>query len=261
MDKKYIAFVGRSILKLLIYLMLCGGAYLLSAFADPPFDSLIPPAAAALLCFLFLSVIEEGKRSFFSKGYLLENVIPGAASGLAVYVIIVLAAFIMGDFNFTGLDSGFDLTEMFLYDAKNYLFIGIAVYGYFFHIVQKDFGSITAVLLSAALYAAFSLYRTGYGAIFADGLTASEGVYALSFLLTGIIAGIIIVRRGDMRSAAAFLFVYGLCVLLVEGSDKTAPLITYGGDHHLSVGIAASGIFIAAIIYFIISVIHESKNG
>ena len=260
MDKKYVAFVGSSVVKLLIYLLLCAGVYFVSGFADPPLDSLIPPIAAAFLCFVFLSVIEEGKRSFFSKGYCLENVVPGAAAGGAVYVIIVFAAFLKGDFSFTGLENGFDLTETFLRFAGTYLFAAIAIYGYFFHIVQKDFGSITAVILSSVLYALFFLKLTGGLTILADGVTASEGVYAASFLLTGVIAGLLIVRRGDMRSASAFLFLYGLCVLIVEGSDKTAALITYGGDHQLSTGLVSVMVSLMVIIYFIISIIVESRD-
>lgn len=260
MDKKYAAFVGSFVVKLLIYLLLCAGAFWGAGFANPPFNSLIPPVAAAFLCFLFLTVIEEGKRSFFSKGYCLENVVPGAAAGAAVYIIMLFAAFLKGDFTFTGLENSFDLTQTFLCAAGTYLFAAIAVYGYFFHIVQKDFGSITAVILSAVLYALFFLKLTGGLIALADGVSLSEGVYAASFLFTGVISGLLIVRQGDMRSAAAFLFLYGLCVLTVEGSDKTAAFITYGGDHHLSTGLVSVTVSLMVIIYFMISIITESRN-
>ena len=159
-DTKYGKFVLGSILKLAVFIVLCAGAYIASRF-------------------IFLAAVEGGKRSFFSKGYVLENIVPGAVYAIVIYGLSFFVLFVLGETHITGITSGFDLTEIFLQIVKFWLFAGIAVYGYFFHILQKDFGSITAVLLSALLFLIFAVSQTAGLSSYFDGISSEEAIIAI----------------------------------------------------------------------------------
>ena len=170
-DTKYGKFVLGSILKLAVFIVLCAGAYIASRFLGSPADKLLPSVMAVIFTFIFLAAVEGGKRSFFSKGYVLENIVPGAVYAIVIYGLSFFVLFVLGETHITGITSGFDLTEIFLKIVKFWLFAGIAVYGYFFHILQKDFGSITAVLLSALLFLIFAVSQTAGLSSYFDGIS------------------------------------------------------------------------------------------
>lgn len=257
-DTKYGKFVLGSVIKLAVFLVLCAGVYICSRFLGSPADKLLPTVMAVIFTFIFLAAVEGGKRSFFSKGYMLENIVPGAAYAAAIYVLSFFVLFVLGEVHITGITSGFDLTEIFLQTVKFWLFAGIAVYGYFFHILQKDFGSVTAVLISALLFTVFAVSSTAGLSSYFDGITSEEVIIAVDFLLLGIIAGLLIVRCGDMRSAASFLFIYGLCTAAAEGMGGAQPILEVS-SHGIGIGIVPTVIMVGAIISVIMAIKKDNS--
>lgn len=257
-DTKYGKFVLGSILKLAVFIMLCAGAYIASRFLGSPADKLLPSVMAVIFTFIFLAAVEGGKRSFFSKGYVLENIVPGAVYAIVIYGLSFFVLFVLGETHITGITSGFDLTEIFLQIVKFWLFAGIAVYGYFFHILQKDFGSITAVLLSALLFMIFAVSQTAGLSSYFDGISSEEVIIAIDFFLIGIIAGLLIVRCGDMRSAASFLFFYGLCTATAEGIGGAQPILEVS-THGIGIGIVSTVVMVGAVISVITAIKKDNS--
>ena len=250
-DTKYGKFVLGSILKLAVFIVLCAGAYIASRFLGSPADKLLPSVMAVIFTFIFLAAVEGGKRSFFSKGYVLENIVPGAVYAIVIYGLSFFVLFVLGETHITGITSGFDL-------VKFWLFAGIAVYGYFFHILQKDFGSITAVLLSALLFLIFAVSQTAGLSSYFDGISSEEAIIAIDFFLIGIIAGLLIVRCGDMRSAASFLFFYGLCTATAEGIGGAQPILEVS-THGIGIGIVSTVIMVGAVISVITAIKKDNS--
>ena len=132
------------------------------------------------------------------------------------------------------------------------------VYGYFFHILQKDFGSITAVLLSALLFMIFAVSQTAGLSSYFDGISSEEVIIAIDFFLIGIIAGLLIVRCGDMRSAASFLFFYGLCTATAEGIGGAQPILEVS-THGIGIGIVSTVIMVGAVISVITAIKKDNS--
>lgn len=229
MDKKKgIGFIAASALKLLAYLLICGAVeFAGSRLAEDGIGRFVPSAAAVVITWLFLTYIEGGRRSFFAKGYILENIFCGGIAGLLGFVVPFAAEWIVtGRVSINGINNAFDIREP-LYDVfSQSLFAGIVIFGYFFHIIKQDFGNIPAVVLSAVLYAVYSIYgnaASGYGAY---GGGTDRVWYIAAAVLTGIGAGFCIINFGDMRSACSFL-----CLMRFAESLSAGLLnVSYNGD-------------------------------
>lgn len=264
-DIKYLKFCLGTYFKLFIFLLLSFAAYFALSFAPAPIDKLGPAAVMIILNWFFLTYIEGGQRSFFSKGYMVENIVPGALCGFIP--LLVLAVLVLtGKAQFSGINSSFDLTASFLYMLRTGFFISLAVFGYFYHIICKDFGAIAAVIISAVLYTLAELFLFGnistsaFIHIGADGtLSSTILIFAVNILLTGILAGMLPLCLGDMRSATAFICFTQLCRLAVYGGGDTSPLLRMTGDADFSGSIIYTLILIISIIISIISY-SRSKN-
>ncbi|MDE6592646.1 MAG: hypothetical protein K2K57_06250 [Oscillospiraceae bacterium] len=201
-------FAVNTVIKLLVYLLICMAAYVLCGLMVGAGRHFAPPVAAAAVTWLFLRFMEGGKRSFFAKGYMLENIVPGAVIGVLTAALPMVIELLLGMLSIDGFTSGADIREPFYEVFRESLFAGIVFFGYIFHILQKDAGNICAVMVSSLLYAAFGLITLGN----AEGVWLvinikgdMDIIYILSLLLTGAAAGICIMSFGDMRSGTAFI--------------------------------------------------------
>lgn len=227
-DRRYAKFFAGSVIKLGVFLAFCGAACHASLrFLPSPFDRLVPTAAAIVISWFFLTVVEGNKRSFFAKGFLVENVVPGGVWGFAAAFAgpLIGLAFKVRYFNW---NADIDITEIFLKSVASWLFGAVVIFGYFFHIIRQDFGAIPAVIISSLLYGFFSAYGVSSGVITYDIIIPAAAYFAV----IGAAAGVLILQLGDMRSAVAFLFIFGVTAELAEaftvggrnfGTDIAAP--------------------------------------
>ncbi|MGN0638809.1 MAG: hypothetical protein ACI4J0_10595 [Huintestinicola sp.] len=227
-DRRYAKFFAGSVIKLVMFIVLCAAAaYASGRLLPSPFDRLAPAAAGIVISWFFLTVVEGGKRSFFAKGFLVENVVPGGTWGFGVAFAgpLIGLAFKVRYFNW---NADIDITGIFLTAVASGLLSAIVIYGYFFHVIRQDFGAIPAVIISSLLYGFLSAYEVSSGLITYDIIIPAAAYYTV----IGIAAGILILQLGDMRSAAAFLFIYSLTAELSEafttggrsfGTDIAAP--------------------------------------
>ncbi len=269
---KYFKFFVVTVLKLTVFLLLCAVLFWLTGIRGLIKGAaayIIPPAAAAVITWIFLSAVEGGKRSFFAKGYMVENIIQGAVGGILVYVLAFFLLFVTGNAAVNGVNTDFDTRDI-LFDAMLYgLFGGIAVFGYFFHIIKTDFGAIPAVIISSAIYAVFSAFAHGSDgmAIMRDGDFSNPEViiYAVNMLLIGAASGLYILAKGDMRSACAFLSLLsiteGFGGNMLKASFKTS---VYAGNglslSGISVHIYSSIIFTGVMLICCINLIIALKK-
>ncbi|MCM1524466.1 MAG: hypothetical protein NC120_08425 [Ruminococcus sp.] len=248
-DLKYAKFFMGTVIKLAVFLLLCAGSGIAGRFMEPPVSRLVPSALVIVLSWLFLSYAEGGKRSFFSKGYMTENIVTGGMFGIGAVFLAAGAAFLTGGLTAAEVNTQFDLTETFLETVSVYFFGGLVFYGYFFHIVQKDFGSIASVILSSLL---FTVYMSFDGA---PPALSEEYVKFINIFLIGAAAGMLIVFLGDMRSAVSFLFLFGLCRSFIEGGRGCAPIINISG------GLGTDGVvFTVIMILVIITLLLQIKK-
>lgn len=213
MDFKYIKFFFTTVLKLLMFLVLCFGAAFLCRRANYPLSSIAPPLPAACFTFIFLTAAEGGGRSFFCKGYLLENMIPGALWGLGAAAAGPLLGLGLGALSLHALPDSFDIRDNLYYACGTGLFLSVVIFGYFFHIIQMDFGGVPAVIISALLYGTVITAQGGY---FSSADPRQLALTIAYFALIGTAPGLLILNLGDMRSAAAFLFMESFCSSLAD---------------------------------------------
>jgi len=259
-DTKYGKYVLGSVIKLLVFLALCVGVYLAADFLDSPVRELLPSIMAVIFTYIFLTIVEGGKRSFFSKGYMLENIVPGAVYAVVIYALSFFVLFVLGETHITGITSDFDLTQIFLQAVKYWLFAGIGIYGYFFHITQKDFGSIAAVLLSALVFTLFAVSQATGLSVYFNGITTAEIINTAGYFLLGIVSGLLIVHCGDMRSASSFLFIYGLLTSAAEGIGETKPILELSAnDNGIGISIVSSIVMVAAAINLLLAIKKDNE--
>lgn len=208
---KYAGFVIGTVFKLAFYLVVCFIAALLCRrFAPWAAANTAAPAIAVFVSWLFLTYAEQGKRSFFAKGYLLENVIVGAVTGFGVFAIAAFIEWVFQNLSIDGFISDFDIRDTLYGTFGKELFIGIVIFGYFFHIIKMDFGRITAIIISDIAYAVYILYMNGSLDSVLQNYSDPHNILILvNLLLTGTAAGLISYYLGDMRSSCAFLAMFG----------------------------------------------------
>ncbi len=205
---KGFGFAVNTAIKLLVYLVICMAAYVLCGLIDGTARHFAPPVAAAAVTWVFLRFMEGDRRSFFAQGYMLENIVPGAVIGIFAAALPMVIELITGRLSVDGLTGGADIRDPFYEVFRESLFAGIVFFGYIFHILQKDAGSVCALAVSSLLYTAFGLISLGS----AEGVWLvinikgdMDIIYILSLLLTGGGAGVCILNFGDMRSGTAFI--------------------------------------------------------
>lgn len=259
-DLNYGKFVLSTYCKLLIFLVLCAGAYIGFGFAAAPIDKLGPPVAAILLTVLFLNVGEGGKRSFLSKGYMVDNIVPGVFWGLAVVLVTAVIYLILGEYIIGSIHPSFDLTDGFLWALSTGFFAGTVIFGYFFHIICKDFGAVPAVIISVIVYLLAEMFLFGNisgAAVISDissgKLSAVLGIQMINTVLMGVFASLLILDRGDMRSALMFLFAQKLSEVVLCGRADIAPVLTGNEDFGISASIIFTIVLVAALIIQITS--------
>ncbi len=246
MRKNTVGNILDIVIKLLLFLAFCAGAaYLCGRFVPEKYAFAAVPISAAVISWVFLTYIEEGKRSFFAKGYLLENVIIGFAAGAAVFCVACAVEWLTGDLVFRGFADNFDIGIPFNAVCSHELFAGIVIFGCFFHIIRMDMGTIPAVVLSSVLYGLFGAFDRFGAFIVPDN---EESIISLSaLLLTGAAAGLIQLRLGDVRSSCAFLAVQGF----TDRSLGTFLLCYYKGRSLNDEGISLYSIpFCAVMLVF-----------
>lgn len=207
---KYIIHAVGTFIKLSLFLIVCFALRIICPMITEYYAGFfLPSAAVCFVSFLFLVVVEENKRSFFAAGYMLENILPGAASGFVVILIAMSAEWVFGHIKVTGLTDSFLPNDAIVNAFSMGFFPAVVFFGYFFHIIMCDFGCIPAGIISTLCYTAYEC--------FVDHSQAGEIILAkhftdpillpmvLNFILTGAISSVLIVFLGDMRSAAAFI--------------------------------------------------------
>lgn len=246
-DRRYAKFFAGSVIKLVMFLTLCAGAdHASRLFLPKPFDSIASAAAAIVISWFFLTVIEGNKRSFFAKGFLVENVVPGGVWGFGT----AFAGSLIGlafKVRFINWDASPDITEIFLSAISSGLFYGIVIFGYFYHVICQDFGAIPAVIISALLYGLCSAYGVTSGIITYNIIIPPAAYYAV----IGAAAGVLIIRLGDMRSAVSFLFINSLTAELCEAVTK--------GYRSFGTDLAAAGMAVLCILTMFLEM-HEEKK-
>lgn len=257
-DIKYGGFVLKTILKLAVYLVICGGTYLLCGrFAPSPADKIVPVAIAVIVSWFFLTYIEQGKRSFFAKGYMVENIMVGAFAGVLLFVVPMAVEWVLGGVTFSRVNTDFDIREPLTAALTGALFTGIVIYGYFFHIIKSDFGSVPAVIISAMLFTV-SPMNDLYNFVKYDDIPVKP-VFILNMFLTGIAAGLIILYQGDMRSACGLLCLFRFSEKFVmDFLDITSPM--RGNTYYLICDVYGSIIYSAAAVIICIWLIAAAKK-
>ncbi|MCM1577420.1 MAG: hypothetical protein NC078_01305 [Ruminococcus sp.] len=216
-EKKGLGFAVNTFIKLAVYLLICMGIYLLSGLIEGTARHFVPAAAAIGVTWLFLKFMEGGRRSFFAKGYMLENIIQGSVAGIiAAALPMVFEALVNKRLVFDGFVSGVDF-RLPLYEVfRVSLFAGVVFFGYIFHILQHDAGNVLAVVISTALYTLFGLFSVSIDGGGLD-VTFNSGaglVCILTLAASGIAAGLCIVNFGDMRSGTAFICLKNLTEIM-----------------------------------------------
>lgn len=247
-DRRYAGFFAASVIKLVMFLAFCGAAdYASKRFLPSPYYCLVSIAAAIVLSWFFLTALEGNKRSFFAKGFMLENVVPAGVWGFWVAFggTLIGLAFKVRYINW---DASIDITKIFLTALSSDLLYGIVIFGYFFHIICHDFGAIPAVIISAIIYGLCSAYEVSSGLIIYKAIVPAAAYFAV----IGIAAGVLIIRLGDMRSAVSFLFIYRLTAELCEG--VTAGGRSFGTD------LAAPALAVLCVLALFIEMYEEKKK-
>lgn len=249
-DKKYVGFCLNTIIKLSAYILICIGILIISArLPQNSVSMLFPSAAAAIVTAFFLAVIEKGKRSFFAKGYMTANIVVGGFFGFLAMAASLGAEILLGSIRINAIVTDFDVKEPF-YSVFGYsLFAGIVIFGYLFHIIHKDFGYITAIILGAVLYLVYAAcFHSSTFSVFVlsafDFADPSDYVPVVNMLLIGIIAGLFIIYLGDMRSAAAFLCLFRL----TEGFADRMFSVEYNSIFYISLSSAMYSSIILTVV-------------
>lgn len=247
-DRRYAKFFAGSVIKLALFLALCGGAGYASKLLLPsPFDVLVTTAAAIVLSWFFLTIVEGNKRSFFAKGFIAENVVPGGFWGFAAAFAGTLIGLAF-KVRYINWNADIDISEIFLTAVASGLFSAIVIFGYFFHIIRQDFGSIPAVIISALLYGALSAYQAEKGIVTYDIIIPAAAYHAV----IGTAAGILIIQLGDMRSAASYLFIYSLTTEFCRAFSSGGK--SFGTD------IAAPAMAVLCCLTMFIEMYEEKKK-
>ena len=217
---KYIIFVIGTFIKLSLFLLVCFVLrYVCPMITEYYAGYYLPSAAVCFVTLLFLAIVEENKRSFFATGYAVENIIAGSASGFAVILVAMAAQWLLGNLKVDGF-----AVSIYPYDAIADAFLkgffpAVVFFGYFFHIIMSDFGSIPASIISTLCYTAYECFVDHY--YISDIILAKDFTdpllipMLLNFILTGAISSLLIIHIGDMRSATAFLTFLALTKSLV----------------------------------------------
>lgn len=211
-DRQYTKFVMGTVLKLALFLGLCGGAYYASGrFLHYPFDRIVPVASAFVITAVFLLVVERDRRSFFAKGYLLENAVMGSLWGLgcAVFGPLIGLAFKTRYFYW---NADPDINGILFDTLSSGTLYAVIIFGYFFHIIRYDFGAVPAVIISSVAFGLLCAYGTSQGLITHNILIPAAAYYAV----IGAAAGMLILQLGDVRSAVIFIFIYSFISELAE---------------------------------------------
>ncbi|MDE7294081.1 MAG: hypothetical protein K2N72_06625 [Oscillospiraceae bacterium] len=111
--KKGIGFAVNTVIKLLVYLVICMAAYVFCGLIDGTARHFAPPVAAAAVTWVFLRFMEGDRRSFFAKGYMLENIVPGAVIGVFAAALPMVTELLLGRLSVDGFTSGADIREPF----------------------------------------------------------------------------------------------------------------------------------------------------
>ncbi len=257
-DFKYGGFVISSYVKLLVYLVFCVIVWLVSInFISEPARYFIMPAAAIVISWFFLTYIEQGKRSFFAKGYMVENVITGAVFGIMMFVIPMFIHFALGDVSITHINTSLDVRDVVYHVFANYFFVGIVVYGYLFHIIKSDFGIIPAVIISAVLFALWPS-NDMYTVILSEDIM-TKIIYTLNVLLTGVAAGTISIYMGDVRSSCGLLCLFGFCERFLNSfTDVTSPV--HSGVYYMPNDIFYSVVYTVCVLVANVTIISSIRK-
>lgn len=205
MDKKYVSYFINTVIRICVFIIMCAlGSFMSNRLVPSPYNKLVPAGIAIILSWFFLTVIEGDKRSFFAKGYVVENVVPGGVWGFGAAIAGPFIAIILKH-RYFNWDAVTDVTGNFFDAIASGLFLAIVVYGYIFHIICSDFGFIPAVIVSSVMFGVFASASVSSGIMPFDAVLIPAAVY---YGIIGAGAGMLIVGLGDMRSAAAYLFIF-----------------------------------------------------
>lgn len=247
-DRHYAKFFAASVIKLVMFLAFCGAAdYASKRFLPTPFDCIVSVGAAIVISWFFLMAIESNKRSFFAKGFLLENIVPGGVWGFGVAFVGTLIGLAF-KVRYINWDASIDITETFITALSSGLLYGIVIFGYFYHVMCQDFGAIPAVIVSAILYGLCSAYGV-YSGIITYNIIVPAAAY---FAVIGIAAGVLIIRLGDMRAAVSFLFIYSL-------TSEFCEAVTAGG-RSFGTDLAAPAMAVLCVLTMFIEMYEEKKK-
>lgn len=203
-------FVLGSVAKMIIFLVLCLAVEIfIPNVADGVTAQLVPSVIAIIVSYVFLTMIEQNKRSFFSKGYMLENLIGGIATGFCVIALALVAEWVFGNLRVAGVDSSYNFASSVAVAVSQGLFPALLIFGYIFHIIMSDFGCITAGIFCSLGYTAYECFHAYKPA----GQLILAGKYddpvlvpvILNFVLVGAVCSVMVYYFGDVRSAAGFL--------------------------------------------------------
>ena len=211
-DRQYAKLVTGTVLKLAVFLGLCGGAYYASGrFLPYPFDRIVTFASAFVITAVFLLTVEHNRRSFFAKGYLLENAVVGGLWGLGCAVsgpLIGLAC--STRYFYPNPDP--DINGILFDTLSSGTLYAVIIFGYFFHIIRYDIGAVPAVIISSIAFGLLCSCGVSRGLITYNILVPAAAYYAV----IGAAAGMLILQLGDVRSAVMFIFAYSLVSQLAE---------------------------------------------
>lgn len=258
--KRGIRFVLGTIVKLLVYLVICAAAaYVCGRFSPEDTVFVAVPLSAAIINWVCLTYIEMGKRSFLSKGYLLENIFIGAIVGLIVILAAAGVEWVFGKLSMNGFYSDYDVRETIHEVCLHELLAGIVIFGYFYHIIKQDFGMILAVIAASLLYALFVMYDKydGIQTVISSVSSPSQMVTIFNIILIGVAAALIQIYLGDVRSSCSFLCLFGfgdrliwqLCISRYNGAVISDTGVLYD-----------SIIFTAVILLACVTILFSFKN-
>ncbi|MGN0666040.1 MAG: hypothetical protein ACI4KF_05890 [Huintestinicola sp.] len=205
---------------------------------------LFPAAFACIVTFLFLCLAEGGKRSFFAKGFFVENTIPPLVTGFltAVIPIIMIVALRAGfaDTSANGLEH---IYLSAAHSAAIPLFLTISIYGYIFHIISQDagyYGYAWAVVICTVLFTAAAVFLKLFVSVSVSEMDTLYAVlYIVNIALTGAFMGMCILRMGDIRSAAMHITVQSIVLTMITDACRNcaySPLVNIRYGHNIVSG-------------------------
>lgn len=219
-------------LKCAAFIMLCLFVKVFSYNALPVgLQSVVCAAMSMLFTFLFLVGIETRERQFLAPSYGYAGMTSGIIMAGATAGAPVLFELIRGELKLQYHPEGFDILTCVLVGFEG-LFTAFMIFGYIFIIIKEDFkwfdAAVVCVLLNIIYTDIFIYdflpdfgdikYDTYQGVLTVDPATLDgrQMICIINVILMSVLIFMMTHRYGDVRPAAAFMFIFNSLLYLLS---------------------------------------------